>query len=275
MPPTLTSAIENAVKTTPLPQDLTQVPPTEETTEQPAAEPVVEETTQIEDPAEALEIQQGLQLLRAFKDPAQAAIMIDAMARQAGYVKTDIQTKQDVKEAASDIQQIFEQELGEEFKFLAPKFSKAINRVLETTRQENVNSDTADLRERLNRREMEEISNEAANTHVAISQEYFGTDDMPANVIQAMSQAMDQFPPTDPSMKPSTYYRKIFSLVAGEMGLTKKSTSRGERTTRNASDVPAKLSQQNRGVAPTLGTARKMSLDASIRDALAKVEATR
>jgi hypothetical protein len=219
------------------------------------------------------EIEHGRVILQGLKDPQKAPMIIDFLARNAGYTK--IENKQEVKEAAADINSILEKNLGEEFKFLAPKLGPAIKEALELmVSKGNFNADTENLRARIEKQELKEIQNETVKTHQSIAQEWFGSDDIPNNVIQEMSKTMDEFPPTDPNMSPERYYRKIFSLVAGEMGLTKRGRATVDKISKNREDRGARdLSSQNRGVTPNLsGNPRKLSLKDAVSLAVEQVE---
>jgi hypothetical protein len=200
------------------------------------------------------------------------------MAKQAGYTKQTVETKQDVKEAQADINAILERNLGEDFKFLAPKLAPAIKETLEAMLAAKNGEELGSLRARIEKQELREIQSETLKTHKDLSQEWFGADDMPANVIQEMTKAMDEFPPSDPNMTPERYYRRIFALVAGELELTKTgSKGRGsiDKTARNRSDATARnLASQNRGVTPNVDGAnpKKLSLKDAVSLALEQVE---
>jgi hypothetical protein len=263
MPPTLESAIEKAVKDTPLPQDVSEVQPREVKEVAPIEEPEEEEV--IEEDQDAI---QGRELVRALRDPEKAAVVIDALAKMAGYTKTNIITKDDVREAKKDLKSLLEQHLGDEFKFLAPKMAPALEEYLKDLQsQPSGGDDTSDLRERLDRTELREIQNETSQAHEELAREYFGGGNFPTNVTNAMSRAMDQFPPNDPEMSPRTYYRKMFSLVAGELGLSKRAGVRRE------ADPARQLSSTNRGITPSAtGNARKLTLEQAVQLAMTQVD---
>jgi hypothetical protein len=270
---TLTDAVSRAVES----QDKSSVDiETKETQEQETKEPEAKEGEPELSPEDLLDIQHGRTILQALRDPEKAPLIIDFLARNAGYTKGTIETKQDVREAAADINSILEKNLGEEFKFLAPKLGPAIKETLEAMlKSGQYNNDNTDLRARLEKQELKEIQNETLKAHVAISQEWFGSDDMPQNIIQEMSKAMDEFPPTDPNMAPERYYRKIFSLVAGEQGLTKKGRASVDKISRNQGDRVARdLASQNRGVTPNMdgSNPRKLSLKDAVSLAMEQVE---
>lgn len=220
---------------------------------------------------DSLDMENGKMLMRALRDPNQAPQIIDWLARQAGYTKQEIQNiqgRQEIKELTGDINSILERNLGEEFKFLAPKLGPAIKESIEAMMLQNNQNDTADLRARLEKQEFRDIQAETTQAHNSLAKEWFGSDDMPTNVVKAMSQAMDEFPPTDPNMSPDRYYRKIFSLVVGDLGLTKRGRGNSERILRNQSDYVARnLSSQSRGVTPTVDGSNPRRL--SIKDAVA------
>jgi len=259
---TLTTAVEKAIES----QDKSDVIiDKEEDTEKPQ-----EVETSPQDDEDTIN---GRLLVQSLKDPQKAAAIVRYLATQYGYTKEDIQTKQDVKEVSKGIEGILEKHLGDDFKFLAPKLGPAIKESLESMLQGN--TETANLRERLERQEFKDIQNETSNAHVEIAHEWFGSDEMPDNVVKAMSSAMDDFPPTDPNMSPARYYKKIFSMVAGELGLQKKEQKRQDRVERNRQDSGARfLTSQNRGVVPDNAAtgARKLSLKDAVSLAMEQVE---
>lgn len=274
----LTAAVAQAVTDTPVPEESTQ--PEQETKDAGKENESSSEEPQLE-LQDIQDAEQGKVLIRALRDPNTSLQVIDYIARQSGYTK--IETKQEVKAAARDINSILEENLGEEFKFLAPKLGPAIKESLEAlleSKQGTSSTQVQALQARLEKQELKEIQQETQKTHVAISQEYFGSDDMPDNVVKAMSKAMDEFPPTDASMTPERYYRRIFQLVSGELGLSKKnaraaSGSSSDKITRNQNDSVARnLTSQSRGIVPTEGTngPRKLSLKDAVQLAVAQVD---
>ncbi len=221
--------------------------------------------------------EQGKVLIRALRDPNSSAQVIDFIARQAGYTK--IETPIQAKAAARDITSLLEESLGEDFKFLAPKLAPAIQESMKNLLEQQDQGRYQNLQSRVEKQELKDIQTETTRAHVALAQEWFGADDMPSNVIQAMSKAMDEFPPSDPNMSPERYYKRIFQLAAGELGLTKKgggarsTTSQSDRIARNQNDSTARnLSAQNRGVTPSLdGNPRKLSLKDAVSLAVEQV----
>lgn len=268
MTPTLESAITQAVET-----HQAELPGSEAPVEQvPAVESTKEEVEVTEKPELDQDAEQGRLLVQAFRDPSKAGILIDYIARTNGYTKGAIETPKDVKEAKADITKILEEELGEELKFIAPKLGKALDRYLENVRSSNMSPELENLRGRVENQERQQIEQEVGKVHTAIANEYFGSDDMPIEVAQALSRAMDEFPPPENST-PATYYRKIFNFVAGERGLTKQTVKQGERVIKNLKDTPARqLAATNRGVTPSVeGNARKMSLGDAVNKAVAEI----
>lgn len=231
-----------------------------------------DKTTPGEEVKEDEDTKNGRLLIQALKDPAQSAAVIDFLATQAGYTKANIQTKADVKEAKEEIESILERNLGDEFKFLVPKLAPAIKESLNSL----LEGHDSDIRLRLDQQELKEIQKETAETHNSIAQEWFGSNNMPDNVIKAMSAAMDEFPPTDPKMSPERYYRRIFNMVAGELNLTKKgvSSNRSDRIEKNRKDEVARnLTSQQRGVTPNVsgGNPRKLSLNDAVNLAMEEI----
>lgn len=262
---TLTSAIEKAVETHK--QDLSDVQVGQEEVEERKPE-IKKEEPQVQD----LDAEQGRALIQALRDPQKAPIVIDFLAQQAGYTKGNIQTRQDVKDAKDTINEILERNLGDDFKFLAPKLAPAIKESLEAML--SATSEDSDLRQRVEAQELKSIQTETAQTHVELAQEWFGSDDMPVEVVNAMSTAMDEFPPTA-TISPERYYKRIFALACGELGIT-KTQKQSDRVNRNLRDSTARnLASQNRGIAPNRErqqAGKKMSLNDSVQLALDQVD---
>lgn len=274
MAETLTEAIEQAVEKIPMPgQDLSeQVAPVKETE---TKTEVKESTKESEEAPLDLDAENGRTLIQALRDPERAAVVIDFLAKQAGYTKGELAsaTKTEVKEAGTDITKILEEELGDEFKFLAPKFGKALDRYLKNLQVDD--SRTATLEARIENAERREIEVEVSRAHTNLAQTYFGSDEMPENVVTEMSRAMDKFPATDPKQTPSDYYNDVFIYVVGKLGLQKKSATRSERIERNRADAPARnLSATNRGITagPNGSRPRKMGLRDAVELAVEQVE---
>lgn len=222
-----------------------------------------------QEPVQDLDAEQGRQLIQALRDPQKAPLVIDFLAQQAGYTKATVQNKQDVREAKETINEILERNLGDDFKFLAPKLAPAIKESLEAM----LSGEDSDLRQRVEAQELKGIQTETAQTHVELAQEWFGSDDMPTNVVNAMSAAMDEFPPTA-TISPERYYKKIFALACGELGIT-RTQKQGDRVNRNLRDSAARnLASQNRGLAPNRegSKERKLSLKDSVQLAVDQVD---
>lgn len=261
---TLTGAIEKAVETHK--QDLSDVVVEKEEGKEP-------EKKKEPEPVQDLDAEQGRVLIQALRDPQKAPIVIDFLAQQAGYTKASIQTKQDVRDAKDTINEILERNLGDDFKFLAPKLAPAIKESLETMLSSS--SEDSDLRQRVEAQELKGIQTETAQTHIELAQEWFGSDDMPVEVVNAMSAAMDEFPPTA-TISPERYYKRIFALACGELGIT-KSQRQSDRVNRNMRDSSARnLASQNRGITPNREKqgSHKMSLKDSVQLALDQVDQT-
>lgn len=277
---TLSSAIEKAVESHKEDSGLggdSQVESTSVGQADVSEEPVSEEVAQSEEPkvVEDQDAEQGRTLVQALRDPTKAPFIIDWLARQNGYSKETIETKRDVKEAKSELTGILEAELGEELKFIAPKLGAALDKYLEKALSAAPrNEEIENLRGRVEMQERSKIESEISDTHTAISQEYFGSNDMPENVGKSLSAAMDQFPPSDSNMSASTYYRKIFNFVVGELGLTKKNPAQvrqGDKVQKAKDDSVARnLSATNRGVTPSAeGNPKKFTLNDAISKAMA------
>lgn len=267
---TLTDAIEKAVKVedAKIPQDVSNVAPKQDQDEE------EEEEKQPEpEPLEDEDAKQGRVLIQALRDPQRAAIVIDFLAKQAGYTKGELAdaTVKETKAAKSDITNILKEELGDEFAFLAPKFGKALTRYMSDIQVDD--SRTQQLETRLNISERHAIESETTEAHNVIAQEWFGSNNMPDNVITAMSSAMDKFPPSNPNMSPTEYYNDIFTYVVGKLGLTKKEAR--SRITNNFNDVGARLeNSRRRGAIPSenSGSPRKMALKDAVSLAIKQVD---
>ena len=216
---------------------------------------------------------QGKAIVQILKDPQKAGAFVDFLAKQAGYTKAEVRNAEP-DEIKADITKILEKHLGQEFSFLAPKLGPALEEALDT--KISSRGTDSDLRARVEKQELKAIEQETASTHLELAQEWFGADDMPDAVVKEMSKAMDEFPPTDPAMTPERYYKRIFALAVGELGIQKSNKSRSDRADRSRADGAARnLNANNRGVAPssnTGATSRKMSLKDAVSLAMEQVE---
>lgn len=265
----LDNAISAAVETheKDLPAEQTTQGVQKDTSESKEETPTNTETTKTGDPNQ----EEALRLYNALKDPAQAPVIVDMLARAAGYSK--VETKQEVKEVKNTITDILKESLGEEYAFLVDKLAPGLEKILQQ-RPASRDEEIEDIRARVEEREKQDLQRELAVVHTDIAKEYFGTDDMPENVLTAMEKAMEDFPPSQ-ALTPKQWYTKIFNLVAGELRLQPKTSSNTrERAERSRNDVPAKLQTRQNGVTPveTPKGMKKMTLTEAVNAAALEVE---
>ena len=140
----LDDAISSAVASAPpLPSEEVQ-----EEQQQQSEQQVEEKEQQVEETLEeeslddlglsAAEVKAGRELIAALKDPQKAQVVAEHFAKQAGYTKGEVTTKQEVKSAKKDIVAGLKEKLGPELEYLADKIGPAIQDYLNDQLEENI-----------------------------------------------------------------------------------------------------------------------------------------
>jgi hypothetical protein len=254
---TLKEAIAGAVSS--------EAPPVEET-------PVVDKKDEKEEkkeekPAEPVRDEdaiRGKELIQALKDPKSAALIIDTLAREAGYTKAEV-LKTDSKEVKDDILEILREEFGEtkeEFDFLLKKLAPAISKAID----QKVKQSEADIRQELQNQELAKETDKASTALKSLGESFFGEgEEIPKEVSDEMSKLMDKIP-ASADMTTKEYITFIFHSVVGSKGLVKVDKSKQKRIERAAGDAPGRLAS---GRTPVAEAVRDAPNKPTIKQAIA------
>lgn len=242
-PQNLTEIISNASKT--LEPGADKKPETEK-----KAEPK-EKAEKTADPDELTpeEIERGKNLIRALKDPDQAPLVIDYLAKGSGYTKAEIKelkedlsggTKTEQKDAKDEILALFAEQFGEEF---AGKMVPMINKAI----QKGVEDQTKGIKETFESRELKELENQSITALDRITSRFYGPEakELPAEITKEMDKLMDTYKPTT-GQTLEDYLTDIYSLAAAKKGgslkpFDSKDVDNLKKVERNRSDVPSRL----------------------------------
>ena len=191
--------------------------------------------------ADAELVAQGKELIQALKDPVRAPIVIEFLAKQAGYTKAEVKvagtTEVKAEELHEDIISFLKESLGPEFEFLADKIGKGLEKYLDKT----IEKSQTDIRAEFQRQEQEKLQNQSASVLTKLTEGFFGTGaELPDNVTNEMSKYMDRVQPSaDTSVK--DYIEDAFNASVMKLGLSKTDKAKQERTNKNRTDASSRL----------------------------------
>ena len=220
---------------------------TEEKKETPEEEKVVPDTPKetpeektARETADAELVAQGKELIQALKDPVRAPIVIEFLAKQAGYTKAEVKaatSEVKVEELHEDIISFLKESLGPEFEFLADKIGKGLEKYLDKT----IEKSQTDIRAEFQRQEQEKLQNQSASVLTKLTDGFFGVGaELPDNVTNEMSKYMDRVRPSeDTSVK--DYIEDAFNASVMKLGLSKTDKAKQERTNKNRTDASSRL----------------------------------
>lgn len=230
----------------------------------------VEETLTDDEALSEEEAKQALEFWKALKDPVKGTAVVEFLAKQAGFSKPP-ETKKEAETQADKITDIIKEEFGEDMAFLVPKLSAAIKRILKEEVETTVLSKTEDLRSHLERQEEQKIVDAGNVKQKAIAKEFFGADELPANVLTHMNKLMDEINPS-PKMGMDKYIQTLFDLTVVQLKLKPKAQS--ERIDRNRTNAPSRLANERAAGASTETTngSKKINLDSAIKLAMDDIE---
>jgi len=202
-----------------------------------AKEPKEEETKEID----TTEEDKARQLYEALKNPETATILIKAMAEGIGLKITDVETKEEKKEAVKSIKDAVKEELGPDYSFLADKLGTVFEKILTT----QIESRTKALEDRLNK-EAEEKSKEKLETALDTAfSRYANVSDAIKNAVYGL---VDEMPPTK-GTDPIKYWDRLIHTAARENKVSlvekNKSVSTETRRERNRNDAQNRVRSED------------------------------
>lgn len=222
------------------------------------------------------------QLFAGLQDPTKAPIIIEFLAKNAGFTKENKpETKAEVKEAAKGMVAELTEALGPELAYLAEKMGPVFEKHLKEQAEELVKP----LRGRLDEQDLQALRNEGDRVQHVLATKFFGGKELPDNVVTKMSEVMNTYNAV-PGQAMEDYLENVLFIATGKLGITLKvgvpqQKPNQDRAERSRSNAPANLETRAK---PTPGEKsihpsrqQALSLEDSIHQALeqSKTELTK
>ncbi len=205
-----------------------------------------------------VEITEARNLYKALKNPETRSLVLTDLAKSAGI--TQDSTKREVAAAKKGIQDILDEVLGPQYKFLTPSLGKALETILEGEREE---------RNTQNQRvEAQVVQQQVDRALEKLSRETKGES---RKLEGRMVQLMNQFQ-ASPDTDIYTYLQGIYSIASNGRANKVAIAKVTDKINRNSKDAFARLpsargTQDNSGKLP----AKKMNLNQSIKWAMDQI----
>lgn len=212
-----------------------------------------EETTETIDPDDLSdeETKAAANLFRLLKNPETQVNVIEMLAKQAGVLKMEIKTEKQADAAADKVLSIFEEELGEDYKFLAPRLEKAVEKFFDKRFEER----TKDIRADNEASKAERLANEAETAILNLFKEIPDA----TNYQTEMTALMDKMKPAA-GVSRGEYLRNLYRIASSE-----KST----RATKNANDLGSRVATGAKAGEPAKESSATKSTPMSLQDSIA------
>lgn len=225
---------------------------TEETSEEDEDEEP-EEEEQVEDDLTDKDKENATALYRALKNPETAKTIITELAKQAGLLG------QTGNKAARTIVEIVQEQLGDEYSFLAPKIAPAIKAV--------VQEELKIINERYEQDKLRQAEDEVNQALADIHRITKGDIKKYENKI---AQLLDEMPPSG-KVPIKKHLMRLYTIAKQDESRQLAKTERLKKASENANDLGTRLS-----VAGLSGKAKavvgKVSLDQAVEEAFRKLE---
>lgn len=216
------------------------------------------------------EIISARQLYKSLKNKDDRDTVIDFLATRSGYTKPGaIATNKDVKEAKATLTDELKTALGTEFDFLAPKLGPAIEKYLNSIKEENkteIAARTQKLEERQEASELAKLEAEATVAEKNIAAMYFKDGKIPDNLSNMMVRLMDRLPP-EPGQTTSSYIEEILKIAATKTNVPLIKVEKQRKIDANRNNIPNRLMTEKRPQEGA-GEAKKMSLKDAVTAAV-------
>lgn len=181
------------------------------------------------------QIKEARNLYKALLNPASRGPLVQSLAQQVGINIGAIETKKELKEAKKDITARLKEALGDELGFLAEKIGPVLESVIDEER--------AEVEEISKTVELRQITRESENALTKLAKE---TNGLSRKYEDKMVQLMDKFP-SSPGISTEEYIRGI-AMIAMNGKLTQVASNKlAGKITRNAKDVPGRLTSKGSG----------------------------
>lgn len=235
---------------------------TTETTETETPETETEETSETEsessgDELDPEQLAEAQNLYKALRNPQTAGPLVAALAQQAGLHLSAHPTEREEKKVTKGILDLVQEEFGDEYKFLAPKFAKALEKAF-------------DLHTQTQEAKFEEVRAQQVENQVDVA---FGklareTKGDSKKLESRMVALSGEIPIGNQNVE--KYVRRLYAIAASE---NQKPSTRQmtDRILRNATDAPGRL-KGAQGGQETAVPGKKMSLTDAVKWAQKQIE---
>lgn len=213
-----------------------------------------EDDDEIEDDDEELEKKQALSFYRKLRDPEAAEAFIRLVAEKSGY-KLERLTQDERKAIRDEIDDIFKDDLGEDYALLAPGFTKALGKALDS-KLSKLLPELNGIKSKLAQQEQLQHQNEVDSTLTWAGENFENFND--EKVQKKILKEMKEFPPA-----PGVDYKKYLSRICKLVGLQSKEEVNSARN--------SKIKNNKDGQKPSDGvrSGRSTKADMSLAEAAA------
>lgn len=164
-----------------------------------------EDTEEGDEPSKD-EIRDALNLSKALNGP-RGKDLLKILAREAGLL--DSSTKEEKKEIKRTVKEVIKEKLGSDYQFLADKLGDALEEVIKS----NKDADVEEIKSRLDAREKADLSKEIDS---ALTNAIGRYEDVPKKVMTRFNELIDEMPPTPGKTDPAKYFKRLITLAADE-----------------------------------------------------------
>ena len=212
------------------------------------------------DDLSAQELQEARNLYKALKDPSSRSLVLTDLARAAGI--TPDSTKKEVTEAKKGIQDILDETLGPQYKFLTPSLGKAIEKILDGEREER-DTQHKNVEAQIVQQQVDSALGRLSRETKGESRKHEGR----------MVQLMNQFQ-ASPGTDIYTYLQGIYSIATSGKSARVATQQVTDKIKRNSKDAFGRLQPARGSHVLASGTVpnKKMNLNQSIKWAMDQIE---
>lgn len=235
--------------------------------EQPDTETEISDDEPEVEPSDELtedQIVEAKRIYKALNDPKAGPALVAALAQQNGLLNQPLETKKDIAVAKKGIQEIFKEELGDNYSFLAERLGKAVDKALDTVREEQ--------REHVAELQVQQLTTEVESSLVRLAKEKNlarNSNDF-KKLENQIADLMDEYP-MGKSGSVDKYIRDMDKLASS--GKIRASVEKGtaDKIRRNANNVADRLHRTSSEPSTETLPGKKMGLKASVEWAAAQL----
>lgn len=247
-------------------EEITGKPLSEITEEKPNEETPEEEGEEGEAEVEGEELneeqsKEAKNLYKLLADPKKGPALIAALAQQHGLLNKPVETKKEEQALKKSIADIFKEELGDQYGFLADRLSKAVDKSLDTVRAEQTQA-VRDL-------QVANLTRDVNSTLASLAKETNGAS---RGLESRMSELMNEYP-IGQKTDVDKYIRDMYKLASAGKATSNVQKGTADKIRRQANDVSNRLpnGSGNPGVT-SLPNGKNMSLKESVNWAVKQME---